>query len=77
MAQSGGTGQLSVASGITVRATAIAAAGDNIQFGGTSYSAGRAKAAGPPYQGTDANNNPVNIPGVTPFALAATSWSGA
>ena len=35
MARSGGSGQLSVASGITVRATAIAAAGDNIQFGGT------------------------------------------
>ena len=69
MAQSGGTGQLSVASGITVRATAIAAAGDNIQFGGTSYSAGRAKTAGPPP--TDPNTgNPVGIPGITPFALS-------
>ena len=65
-----------MSSGITVRSTAIAAVGDGIQFGSTSYSAGRAKAAGPPYQGTDANNNPVNIPGVTPFALASLSWSG-
>ena len=72
MAQSGGTGQLSVASGITVRGTAVAAAGDNIQFGGTSYSAGRAKTAGSPP--TDPNTgNPVGIPGITPFAL---SWSG-
>ena len=46
MAQSGGTGQLSVASGITVRGTAIAAAGDGITFAGTPYSAGRAKTAG-------------------------------
>ena len=72
MAQSGGTGQLSVASGITVRGTAIAAAGDNIPFAGTSYSAGRAKTAGSPP--TDPNTgNPVGIPGITPFAL---SWSG-
>jgi hypothetical protein len=75
MARSGGIGQLSVASGITVRATAIAAAGDNIQFGSTTYSAGRAKAAGPPYQGTDVNNNPVNIPGIAPFALSLDSWA--
>jgi len=36
--------------GIEVRATAIAAAGDNVSFDGgkTSYSLGRAKAAGPP-----------------------------
>ena len=62
--------------GLTIRATAIAAAGDNISFDGgkTSYSAGRAKAAGPPYHGVDANNNPVNIPGVTPFAVKADAW---
>ena len=77
MARSGTTGQLSVASGVTVRATAIAAAGTVTGLSQTPYEAGRAKAAGPPYQGTDANNNPVNIPGVTPFALAATSWGGA
>ena len=50
--------------GIEVRATAIAAAGPATGLGQTSYEVGRAKAAGPPYQGTDANNNPVNIPGI-------------
>ena len=59
-----------------MRATAIAAAGDNIQFGGTSYSAGRAKAAGQPFQQIDQNNpaNTVNIPGITPFALSLNNW---
>ena len=72
-----GTVSLSVTSGITVRATAIAAAGDNIQLSTSSgtYSAGRAKTAGPPYQGTDANGNPINIPGTTPFCIAAGAWS--
>ena len=41
MARSGDSGQLSVTSGTTVRATAIAAAGDGIQFGGSSYSGPR------------------------------------
>ena len=73
MAQSGGTGQLSVASGITVRGAAIAAAGDGIPFAGTSYSAGRAKTAGSPP--TDPNTgNPVGIPGITPFALSQANW---
>jgi hypothetical protein len=75
MARSGDSGQLSVASGITVRATAIAAAGDGIQFaGGTPYSAGRARSVGPPYQGTDANNNPIGVPGITPFAVTQQYW---
>jgi hypothetical protein len=60
--------------GVSVRATAIAAAEDTTQVDGIPYTAGRAKAAGPPYQGTDANNNPVNIPGITPFAVKAGSW---
>ena len=73
MARSGTGNQLSVTTGITVRATAIAAAGDGITFSGTSgtYSAGRAKTAGPPYQGPDASGNAVNIPGTTPFSIAA------
>jgi hypothetical protein len=50
MARSGNTGQLSVASGVTVRATAIAATAP-------------ARTVGRPYSGTDANNNPVNAPG--------------
>ena len=52
MARSGAPGQLSVSSGITVRATAIAAAGDNVSFDGgkTSYSVGRPKRhSGPPH----------------------------
>ncbi len=64
--------------GLTVRATAIAAAGDNIQFGGASYSAGRAKTAGPPYQYIDPGNpaSAVNVPGVTPFAVASNVLTG-
>jgi hypothetical protein len=76
MARSGGSGQLSVTSGVTVRATAIAAAGP---VGGPSQNpsdAGRAKTAGPPHQYIDANNNPVSIPGVTPFALSQANWEG-
>ena len=77
MARSGTGSQLSVTTGITVRATAIAAAGDGITFSGTSgtYSAGRAKSAGPPYQGPDASGNAVNIPGTTPFSITASAWS--
>ena len=77
MARSGTGNQLSVTTGITVRATAIAAAGDGITFSGTSgtYSAGRAKSAGPPYQGPDASGNAVNIPGTTPFSITASAWS--
>ncbi len=76
MARSGTGSQLSVTSGITVRATAIAAAGDGIQFGGTSYSAGRAKTAGRPFQQINQDNpaETVNIPGITPFALSQTNW---
>ena len=75
MARSGDPGQLSVTSGITVRAAAIAAAGPATGLGQTSYEVGRAKAAGPPYQGTDANNNPVNIPGTTPFSITVGAWN--
>ena len=75
MAQSGSSGPLSVASGITVRATAIAAATDGIQFGGSFYSAGRAKTAGQPYQYTDAaSGQQVSLPGVTPFAVTRAFW---
>ena len=64
--------------GLTVRATAIAAAGDNIQFGSATYSAGRAKAAGQPYQYTDpTSGNQVSLPGVAPFAVKAGSWPSA
>ncbi len=75
MARSGNKGQLSVASGVTVRATAIAAAGDGIAFGGSSYSVGRAKTAGPPFQQINQDNpaDTVNVPGVAPFALSATA----
>jgi hypothetical protein len=72
MARSGNTGQLSVASGITVRATAIAAAGT--VTGLSQPDVGRAKAAGPPYQYTDPNTgSQIGIPGVTPFALSSTN----
>ena len=76
MARSGTGTQLSVAAGITVRATAIAAAGDGITFNGTSYSAGRAKTAGPPFQQINQDNpaQTVNIPGITPFALSQANW---
>jgi Tfp pilus assembly protein PilV len=75
MARSGSSDQLSVTSGITVRAAAIAAAGPAAGLGQTPYEVGRAKAAGPPYQGTDANNNPVNIPGTTPFSITVGAWN--
>jgi hypothetical protein len=56
--------------GVAVRATAIAAAQDGISLedGKTHYSAGRAKAAGPPHQYA------TNIPGVAPFALVSWLW---
>lgn len=62
--------------GITVRAGAIAVADDGVQFDGVSYSVGRAKAAGPPYQGPDPNNpaNQIGVPGITPFALTRDFW---
>ncbi len=74
MARSGTGTQLSVASGITVRATAIAGAGDNITFSGTSgtYSAGRAKTAGRSYAIPASG---VTIPGVAPFALESGFWA--
>ncbi len=75
MAQSGSSGQLSVASGITARATAIAAAVDGIQFGAASYNAGRAKTAGQPYQYIDpTSGNHVSLPGVAPFAMTRAFW---
>ena len=62
--------------GITVRATAIAAAADGIRFDGASgtYSAGPAKTAGQPYQYTNPSGNPVGLPGVAPFALSRAFW---
>ena len=76
MARSGTGSQLSVTTGITVRATAIAAAGDNIQFGGTSYSAGRAKTAGRSCViSASGGQAAVTIPGVAPFALESGFWA--
>jgi Flp pilus assembly protein TadG len=78
MARSGTGSQLSVTTGITVRATAIAAAGDGLQFGGTSgtYSAGRAKSAGRSYAiPASGNQAAVTIPGVAPFALESSFWA--
>ena len=62
--------------GVTIRATAIAAAGDGVQFDATSFNVGRAKAAGPPYQGPDPANpaSQINLPGVTPFAVTRDLW---
>ncbi len=74
-ALSGGTGGLSVASGIAVRAAGIAAAGDGIQFGSTSYSAGRAKTVGPPLNPYATSG--IRIPGITPFAVSLAFWQGA
>ena len=48
MARSGGIGQLSVSSGITVRATAIAAAGTVTGLSQTPYEVGRALTVGRP-----------------------------
>ena len=76
MPRSDTTGQVSVASGVAVRATAIAAAGDSIQFGGTSYSAGRAKAAGRSCAILASGNQPaVTMPGIAPFALESGFWA--
>jgi hypothetical protein len=61
--------------GITVRAAAIAAVGSVTGLSQTPCEVGRAKAAGPPYQGIDANNNPVNIPGTTPFSITVGAWN--
>ena len=73
-----GSSSLSVASGIVVRAAGIAAAGDGIQFGGTSgtYSAGRAKTAGPPWNPYVTSSGSIQIPGITPFALTLAFWDG-
>lgn len=74
MAQTGGGGQLSVASGITVRGTAIAAAEDNVNFDpNDNYSVGRAKTAGTPYAFAGGGG----IPGTTPFALSTALWNSA
>ena len=76
MARSGTGSQLSVATGITVRATAIAAAGDNISFSGTTYTAGRAKTAGRSYAISESGGQPgFTTPGVAPFALEAGFWA--
>ena len=72
MARSGTSGQLSVASGITVRATAIAAAG-TAQFttssGTTAYSVGLAKTVG-----RALTISGTAIPGHGPFALSSSVW---
>jgi hypothetical protein len=74
MARSGNG--MSVSSGITVRSTAIAAVGDGIAFGGTSYSAGRTKTAGRSYAIPGSGSQPaVTIPGVAPFALESSFWA--
>ena len=67
----------SVQQGVTVRATAIAAAGDGIAFGGTAYDAGRAKTVGPSYAIPAASNGgtAVTISGLAPFALQSASWT--
>ena len=69
----------SLAQGITVRGTAIAAAGDNMQFGSsaTPYNVGRAKTAGPSYLIPAASNNgtAMTIPGLAPFALQSEFWA--
>jgi hypothetical protein len=57
------------AAGVTVRATAIAAVG---AVDGTSHEVGRAKTAGPPYDNPDPLGR--DLPGVTPFAMAAEFW---
>ena len=79
MAPSGNAGQLSAASGITVRATAIAAAG-TVTFptssGTLTYTAGRALTVGQPYNGIDVNNNPVNIPGSLSAMVTSTGGTG-
>jgi hypothetical protein len=83
MAQTGGGGQLSVASGITVRGTAIAAAEDSVNFDpngnpNDNYSVGRAKTAGAPIViPASGNQSAVAMPGVAPFALSGALWNNA
>jgi len=62
--------------GVTVRATAIAAAEDNITFGNSTYNAGRAKAVGRSNVIPATGNPPaLTIPGVAPFALEGSFWA--
>jgi hypothetical protein len=67
----------SVQQGVTVRATAIAAAGDGIAFGGSPYNVGRAKTAGPSYAipAASSGGTAVTIPGLAPFALLSGFWT--
>ena len=82
MARTGGSGQLSVASGMTVRATAIAAAGGTVAAtvaqgqNPFSYTPGLAKTAGPGYwiPGVSGAAS-VMLPGVAPFALRSDLWA--
>jgi hypothetical protein len=73
MARSGDSGQLSVESGITVRATAIAAVGqvNGLTSSGTPYSVGRAKTVGPALVVSGGT-----IAGHGPFALRSDIWAG-
>jgi|GEM_PF-843656 hypothetical protein len=78
MARSGGSGQLSVASGITARATAIAAAAPAVAgLSASPYTPGLAKTVGPSYWISTGVNGaaPTMLPGVTPFAIRSDLWS--
>jgi len=78
MARSGGSGQLSVASGITARATAIAAAGPVVAgLSASPCTPGLAKTVGPSYWISTGVSGaaPVMLPGAAPFTIRSDLWA--